>query len=260
MLLTCSTTVCPELPLKEALAFVREAGFSRIELFRAYTESTPVHPDLSVRLVRQYLRQAGVELSGFNIRNLTGRKADSDERNLAYNLRQLEWDINLARALGLQSVNLKGGARTDEALEDLREGLSKLLQRFANMTFNLANHLGNRLQELADYQAVLKGLDERARVLLDTGHLLASGGDITAFAQALAGRIGLVHLRDQQGAKPVPFGQGELPFEPLLRLLHQVGYQGYLVIELAEVDWGEPLAATIAGRRYVEDLLARIKA
>ena len=35
------------------------------------------------------------------------------------------------------------------------------------------------------------------------------------FAEALAGRIGLVHLRDQQGGKPVPFGEGELPFAEL---------------------------------------------
>ncbi|NKB69713.1 MAG: TIM barrel protein [Candidatus Latescibacteria bacterium] len=259
MLLTCSTTVCPELPLKEALAFVRQAGFSRIELFRTHTESTPVHPDLSVRMVRQYLQEAEIELSGFNIRNLTGRKADSDERNPAYNLRQLEWDINLARALGLSTVNLKGGARTDEAMEDLREGLPKLLERFADITFNLGNHLDNRLQGLTDYQTALEGLDERVQVLMDTGPLLATGQDIMAFAQALAGRIGLVHLRDQQGGKPVPFGQGDLPFEPLLRLLHEAGYQGYLVIELEEVDWDQPLAAASAARHYTEELLARIK-
>ena len=53
------------------------------------------------------------------------------------------------------------------------------------------------------------------------------------FAAALAGRIGLVHLRDQQGEKPVPFWEGELPFAELFKLLADSGYDGPLVVELA---------------------------
>ena len=76
------------------------------------------------------------------------------------------------------------------------------------------------------------------------------------FAEALAGCIGLVHLRDQQGEKPVPFGEGELPFAELFELLANSGYDGPLVVELEEVDWDEPLSAAIAARQYVEALLA----
>ncbi len=108
--LSFSPTVCPEALLPEALVIAGNAGFDQIELFRTWTESSPVHPDTSVRTVRDRLRDAGTTLTGLNIRDLTGRKADSDERNLAYNLRQVEWDIHLARALGLNSANLKGGA------------------------------------------------------------------------------------------------------------------------------------------------------
>ena len=76
------------------------------------------------------------------------------------------------------------------------------------------------------------------------------------FAAAFAARIGSVHLRDQQGAKPVPFGAGELPFADLLSLLKDSGYDGPLVLELEQADWDEPLRAAIAARQYVEDLLA----
>ena len=99
-------------------------------------------------------------------------------------------------------------------------------------------------------------LPERARVLLDTGHLLSVGEPIMPFAEALAGRIGLVHLRDQQGEKPVPFGEGELPFAELFEVLVDSGYDGPFVVELEEVDWDEPLPAAIAAREYVEALLA----
>jgi sugar phosphate isomerase/epimerase len=120
--------VCPTYRLPEALTFVKQAGFDGIELFRDRTESTPVHPDFSVRMVRERLRTSGVRLAGFNIRNLTGMKADSNERRLEYNLNQLRWDIHLGRALALKSANLSGGERTEENLQDLIEGVNKLLE------------------------------------------------------------------------------------------------------------------------------------
>ena len=253
--LVCSPTVCPNLQLPAFLDFAAQAGFDRVELFRDHTESTPVYPDLSVRAARDHIDAASVQLTSFNIRNLTGRKADSDERNLHYNLRQLEWDIHLGRALRVHAINLKGGQRTSEALDDLVEGVNELLNRVPDVTLNLGNQRGNRLENLDDFQTVLPQLDERARVLLDTGHLLAANEPILPFAEALADRIGLVHLRDQQGAKPVPFGQGDLPFADLLGILNNADYQGPLVIELEDVDWAEPLPAAIAAREYVENLL-----
>ena len=134
----------------------------------------------------------------------------------------------MGRALGIKTLNTKGGARTDEALADLIEGVNTLLDNIPDIALNLGNHKGNRLQGLADYQAVMPELPERARVLLDTGHLLSVGEPIMPFAEALAGRIGLVHLRDQQGEKPVPFGEGELPFAELFKLLLDNGYDGPL--------------------------------
>ena len=256
MNLSFSPTVCPDALLPEALETAKTAGFDRIELFRTWTESNPVHPDTSVRMVRERLQAAGITLTGLNVRNLTGRKADSDERNLHYNLRQVEWDIHLAKALGLETASLKGGARTGEAQEDLIEGVNRLLERVPDVTLNLGNHTGNRLQGLEDFQAVMPHLGDRARILLDTGHLLSAGEDILPFAETFADRIGLAHLRDQKGEQPVPFGQGDLPFDPLIRILKGAGYDGTLVVELEQVTWDDPPNATRTARKYVESILA----
>ena len=256
MQLVFSPTLCPDLLLPAVLDLAKAAGFSRLELFRAHTESTPVHDDWSVPMVRDAIAASGLALTGFNIRNLTGRKADSDEHNLGYNLRQLEWDIHLGRALGLSTMNTKGGDRTDEALADLVEGLNTLLDKIPDITLNLGNQKDNRLQTLADYQAIMPELPDRARVLIDTGHLLTADEPILPFAEALAERIGHVHLRDQQGDKPVPFGQGDLPFAELIALLKDSDYDGLLVVELEDVDWDKPLPAAIAAREYIENLLA----
>lgn len=251
--LVFSPTACPELELPQVLQLAADSGFKRIQLFRDATESSPVHPNTSVPMVRERIAAAGFSLAGLNIRNLTGRKADSDEHNLPYNLRQLEWDIHLGRALGLTEFNLSGGARTDEAREDLIEGTNELLERLPGVRLNLANQQGNRLQGLADFQAVLPALDERARVLLNAGHLLTAGEDVLAFAEAFADRISVVHLRDQQGDRPVPFGQGDLPFSDLFSILKGAHYAGDFVVELESVNWASPCDALSAARAFVEE-------
>ena len=54
----------------------------------------------------------------------------------------------------------------------------------------------------------------------------------------------------------MPFGEGELPFAELFKLLLDSGYDGPFVVELENVDWDEPLPAAIAAREYVEALFA----
>jgi sugar phosphate isomerase/epimerase len=256
MRLSCSAAACPTLRLPEALTFVKQAGFDGIELFRDRTESTPVHPDFSVRMVREHLQAAGVRLAGFHVRNLTGMKADSGERRLDYNLSQLRWDIHLGRALGLKHANLSGGERTEENLQDVIEGVNRLLEGLpADFELNLGNCPGNRLQGLADFQAVMPRVGPRARVLLDAGNLLAAGEDVVGFAGAFAGRVGMVRLRDQKGERQVPFGEGDLPLEGLLKTLKRAGYGGELVIALEHVEGEDMLGAARAARERVKKVL-----
>ena len=131
-----------------------------------------------------------------------------------------------------------------------------LLGRFPDFTLNLGNHHGNRLQGLSDFKAVMPHVNERAKVLIDTGHLLSVGENVLAFAEAFANRVGLVHVRDQKGETPVPFGQGDLPFKDLLGILKNAGYNGILVIELEKITWGEPAHACKMAREFVQNLLA----
>lgn len=254
MYLSFSTTLCPEASLSEAIQLAQQAGFDQIELFRTRTRSSPVDPNISVPMVRRMLDSAGIRLSGLNIRNITGKR-ESGQHDPSYNLRQVEWDIHLARALKLNNANTKGGDRSEQSLKDLIEGVNTLLNRIPDITLNLGNHHGNRLENLSDYRLIMPDLDSRARILLDTGHLLTAGEDILKFADTFANRIGVVHLRDQVDDHPVPFGKGNLPFDDLMNLLKQVDYRGPLVVELENVDWASPVEAAETAHNFVESLL-----
>ena len=120
---------------------------------------------------------------------------------------------------------------------------------------------GPRNPPVGDHPAILATLYESpifdmAVEIVGNGHLLSAGGDILQFAETFADRIGLVHLRDQQGDQPVPFGEGDLPFEGLIRTLRGAGYDGTLVVELEGVTWADPAEAARTEREYVETILA----
>ena len=258
MELVCSPAVCPDLQLPAFLEFARTIGLSRVELCRDCCESSPVHPDFSVRMVRNHLQLASVLLTGLNVRELTGRKADSDERNLSYNLRQLQWDIHLGRALGVKTVALRGGARTAEAMDDLIEGVNQLLDGIPDVTLNLGSAPQNRLEGLADFESVMCQVGDRARVLLDTGRLLDAGESPLHIVEAFAGRIGLVHLGDRRDARPVPVGEGDLPVSELLDLLRDSGYDGLLVLAPEAIAGTDPVAAVLTARACLLQELGRL--
>ncbi len=255
MNLSCSTTACPALALPDALEFVGKAGYAGIELFRVETASAPELQLASLATVRRWIADSGLALTGLNIRDLTGRKADTNERNLTYNLHQLEWDMHLAHALHLRCVNVQGGRHTAESLEDLIEGLNQMIERLPDMTINLASRRGTCLVSLADYREVLPQVGERVRLLLDTGNLIAAGQDVIRCAETFADRIGLVRLRDHDGARHVPVGEGRLPFGDLFKLLRDVEYDGCLVVALQQVRRETQFDAAVNARRYVEQVL-----
>ena len=237
MILSCRTMVCPQLRLPEALALVKDAGYAGIELVRLGAESTPVHPQISVRMARETIQSSGLRLTGFEIRPLTGRKADSDQRDLSYNLRQLEWDIHLARALGCREIAVFGGAPTVEAREDLVAGIAQLLEKIPDIGLNVGSRPETCLVTLADYRAVLPPQPARARLLLDTVALRAAGEDLLAVAREFTGRIGSVRL-DPSAADTAA----------LLETLNACGYEGPLTIDLPPAE--DPLAAATAARKY----------
>jgi sugar phosphate isomerase/epimerase len=253
-----SPTLCPDYTVDRFVELARGAGFDRVELFRDRTESTPVHHDFSVSMVRDFLQRQGVTLASFQIRDLTGRKADSDERNLGYNLRQLEWDIHLGRALRAERMVVCAGEKTDDTVEaDLTDGLGQLAERVPQVSLNLGSRAASRVQGLADYEQVLAGVtDSSIGVCLDTGELLGAGEDVVRVAASLATRLGIVRLQDRSGDGVVQPGRGDLPLEDLLSQLQRGGYRGDLVVSLAVAPEGDRHQLAEEARRRLTEVLA----
>jgi sugar phosphate isomerase/epimerase len=111
------------------------------------------------------------------------------------------------------------------------------------------NHLKIALESFCYPPFIFKGLDDFAQfvskfpseklgVLLDVGHLYQIGIELSAAVHAFADRLLDVHLhdamrdRDYRKATHLPLGRGTINFPHFIRLLREVGYDGWLTLEI----------------------------
>ena len=115
----------------------------------------------------------------------------------------------------------------------------------------LHNHVGTALEFDDELHAVLDALDERVLGLcLDTGHACYAGLDVAELLDRYGDRVDYLHLKDVRAdvrdrsirersgfwdaiAQGVfcPLGEGAVDFEPILRRLEALGFEGPVTIE-----------------------------
>ncbi|MFC7704575.1 myo-inosose-2 dehydratase [Plastorhodobacter daqingensis] len=124
------------------------------------------------------------------------------------------------------------------------------------ITLAYHHHMGTVVESPEDIDAFMAATGPRTHLLFDAGHCAFGGGDPAAVLARHVGRVAHVHAKnirrpicDRVRAERLSFLQGVLAgaftvpgdpegaidFVPLLRILAQAGYDGWLVIE-AEQD------------------------
>jgi inosose dehydratase len=145
------------------------------------------------------------------------------------------------------------------------------------LRLNYHHHTGTAVQDNADVDRLMAETSpDEVSLLLDTAHITVGGGDALALARAHVGRIGHVHLKQvrepvlrrmrdgglsfwdalRDGIFTVPGDpEGMLDLEPVLRVLAEGRYQGWLAVE-AEQDpaRANPLEMFRTARRWLGDV------
>lgn len=157
--------------------------------------------------------------------------------------------------------------------------LGKLLTELGKRTADLGIPLGyhnhmHSLGEAPDEVArVLDAADLRyVKLLLDVAHYQQGGGDPVEAIRDYASHLLFLHLKDVESRPPVegrrnarPYrfvelGQGRVDLRGVVRALGNVGYRGWVVVELDAVPEGagSPREAAERNRRYLTDTLGLV--
>jgi inosose dehydratase len=140
------------------------------------------------------------------------------------------------------------------------------------------HHMGAYVQAPEDVDRLMAATGDEVGLLFDTGHITFGGGDALAVLQRHVGRVCHVHCKDVRphvvalarnrqwsflqsvinGVFTVP-GDGGIDFAPLLALLRDRGYRGWLVVEAEQDPAVAPsYAYAEAGYRHLAGLVATL--
>jgi len=235
MELSCSTCCISEYDLDKALNLFASAGYRYFETFTTWTGGQLDIHRADKESVKQKLAKYGMALSSLNIENFIAEDESRFLERLERQKRNIQWAIEL----GCQRINFKGGKRTEADMDALIRGAMELARYCEKLPVELclANHHGNRIEQIEDLDHIFSQIDHpKVRILMDIGHYYSSQVDIPELIKKYISKIGLVHTKDQIGHQSVAFGKGNIDNDSLIRLLHGMGYDGFIVVEIEVED------------------------
>ncbi len=140
--------------------------------------------------------------------------------------------------------------------KDYGRRITELAERMAEFGVAMAfhHHMGTIVETDEEVGRLMASTGKAVGLLYDCGHCIFSGGDPVTLLKRHVGRVVHVHCKDARkaildkaratdesfmqavldGVFTVP-GDGFIDFPPLLKILHDSGYAGWLVVE-AEQD------------------------
>ncbi|HLX41863.1 MAG TPA: sugar phosphate isomerase/epimerase [Bryobacteraceae bacterium] len=158
---------------------------------------------------------------------------------------------------------------TTEECKRLGKVLTELGKRTADVGIPLAyhNHLNTISEHPGNFDIVLETSDPKyVKILLDTAHSVAGGGDPAAQVMKYHERLILLHLKDvvdipmdtpeaRYPFKFVELGRGKVDLPKVFAALEKVKYRGWAVVELDRVPEKSrtPKESAMISRKYLEE-------
>ncbi len=252
---------------RQAMADIEAVGFPGIQLRTAAVDAFGDRPaELKELLARHHLTM--VALSSGTL----GIDSALEAEELARHTRHARF-VRHVGGLYLQIID----ARPKRAITPADYGamgrrLTELGKRTADIGIPLGyHHHMNSLGEAPDeIERILAAVDPRyVKLELDVAHYLQGGGDPVAAIKKYSSQLLFVHLKDVETRTPEPgqspprpyrfveLGRGRVDLPGVVRTLADVGFKGWVVVELDAVPGRarSPKEAAELNRRYLTEQL-----
>ena len=238
--------------MEQAIADIAAAGYAGTEMFDGNLADFASTPEV----LTDSLQSNGLELiSVYTGANFIYADVLPDE------LYRINRAAELAVVFGARRLVVGGGARraagtTKEDYQLLGAGLDRVVDiaEQHGLAASYHPHLGTMAENADEIERVFA--NSRIAFCPDTAHLAAGGSDPAALIRAHSDRIAHVHLKDLATAPFAfqPLGEGDLDFDEILAAVSEVGYDGWLVVELDTYD-GDPKTAAEISKKFLETRL-----
>jgi inosose dehydratase len=262
--------------VKKAITEISEAGFPGVQLrsniLKEYSDPAVLKAELAKAKLTFACYSGG------------GGTADPAPAARAKEIEKFMVGAKFAKAAGALVIQVTSPKRSGDgpsdpaALKSFGEMLTELGKQTAAIGLPLGfhNHMGQIGQNPDEVDAILAASDPKyVKLLLDTGHYAAAGGDPTKAIKTHGKRLVLLHIKDvidkpapaasdapKDGKKPskyqfVELGLGKVNFPSLFAALKSVGFTGWTVVELDSVPAGRaPKDAAAANKAFLEKTLS----
>lgn len=239
--------------LESAITDIAASGYVGIEVFDGNLSDFADRP----QHLRQLLADSGLDLVGV----YTGANFVYDEIR-ADELHKIRAVAELAAECGAESLIVGGGARRpgptpDSDYERLAAALDEVTEVAERNGLQACYH--PHLTTIVESADELSRLMPKTRIGFcpDTAHLAAGGGNPATLIRQYPDRVRHIHLKDAV-LEPLsfqPLGQGDLDFSDVLSAIDEIGYDGWLMVELDSYH-GHPKTAAEISKAYLDRLLA----
>jgi inosose dehydratase len=242
--------------VRQAITEIAQVGYPGIQLRSNILKEFPSPEALKAELAKAHLTFACYSGGGPS-GDPAKRAAEVDKFLLGAKFAQA------AGALAVQATTAQRGATVDPAaLKELGHTLDEIGKRTAELGVPLVlhPHMGQLVQNAEEVDAVMAATDPRlVKLLLDTGHYAAAGGDPVKAVKAHGKRLGMLHIKDVVDKGPdgkyqfVELGKGKVDFRAVFAALRAAGFHGWAVVELDRVPAGRaPKDAAAANKEFLE--------
>jgi len=252
MQLAFSTNAFKQVSLEESLRQIAACGYAGAEIMADVPHAYPPHMDARRRkAVADLCKELRLSITNLNAFTLFAQgdtwrpswiepERGARERRYEHTLAC----VRLARDLRAPGISLEPGGPLPagmgraEAMDLYRDGLRRMLPAAEECGVNLLVEPEPELliERPEDFEDLLAGLAHpRLALNFDIGHFFCVGVDPAQAVRRLAHHIRHVHLEDIAASREhrhlVP-GRGAIDLERVLGALADVGYNGWVTVEL----------------------------
>jgi inosose dehydratase len=254
----------------------REAGFHYVESFIDYFGEYLDKPEELLKKTDDI----GVKFDTIS----NGGRMEMHFEDTAKHEKIIEQHMRLVafiKRMGCDHLKINTGPRrpngtTEQDLRNMAVVFNILGKRISGegLKFGIHAHMWTQLENRHEIDTVMAATDPKhVSFVLDTGHITMAGIDPVDLTRALGHRIIEFHLKDTKpenrgGAKqrverndamkdPIFFelGKGGVDFPAMKKRLDEIGWRGWLTVELDSSPYRPPKESARISKNYIENTL-----